>query len=292
MPDKKNEIQRRVGSYEDACRELGAHPLQPDPDLPFKRAVQFGVDDDWAEQLRRAAAHSLPPPIWLKAFPLPGLPGRPEVIAEFAAGLLLTRDGSRLTLAKPGEKPPFSARANLRWICWGDLIVANPGTLAIAPLCVGLWPGAAQQLEPGSSSFDGITTDVLRAIQPETLIRAAIERLETLADWQQHLADHHHAPIPEHNRQRLADALARAGKPRPRTGRSYPDDHYRDIALLYLNLINQGHRRRITTELAEQLNVPTPTARNWIHRARQLGYLTPAQQGQPGAHPGPNLSRF
>ena len=279
---------RRLGSYESACLELAAQPLEPDPGPPRQKVVQFG-EGDWLEEMRRAAAHGLPHPFLLKAFPLPGLPGRPEVIAEFAAELLLARTGRRLTLAAPGQRPPFSERANLRWIIWGDLIVASPGTLAIAPLSIGPWPGAAQQLEPGSRGFNGVTTDVLRAIQPETLIRATIEQLENIADWHQYLAERHNQRIPEEHRCVLTNALDRAR--RARDGRSYPDDHYRDIALLYLQLLDQGHRRRITTELAQQLNIPTSTARNWIHRARQLDYLTPAQQGQPGAHPGPRLSQ-
>ena len=245
--------------------------------------VQFGVDDDWQEQVARAAAHSLPPPLLLKAFPLPGgLPSRPEVIAEFAAELLLARTGRRLRLAEPGQRPSFSDRANLRWLCWGDLIVAAHGNLAIAQLGIGPWPGAIQQLEPGSHDFNGITTDVLRTIHPETLIRAAVERLETIDNQQHYLAGRQ-----QHDRS-FADAMQRARSPR-RDGRSYPNEHYRDIALLYLNLLSEGHRRRVTTHLAQQLGVPPATARNWIHRARQLGYLTPSRQGQPGAHAGPRL---
>jgi len=284
-----SDVQRRVGSYDDACRVLNARPLQPDVDVPRKEIVQFGVDEDWAEQLQHAAAHSLPPPIWLKAFPLSGLPGRPEVIAEFAAGLLLFRNGRRLALATPGQRPPFSDRPNLRWICWGDLIVAPRGNLALSPLAIGPWPGATQPLEPGSRGFDGITTDVLRAIRPDILIRATVDHLKDAAEWQQYLAERHHYAIPEEHRRLLADALQRAGSPPPRDGRSYPDEHYRDIARLYLDLLDQGHRRHITAELAQQLDIPTSTARNWIHRARTLGYLTPSRQGQPGAHAGPRL---
>jgi hypothetical protein len=287
---RREAVTRRLGSYERACEELGAASLRADPGLPSRPIVQFGADPDWLEQLQQAAQRGLPPPIWIKAYPLSDRPARPEVVAEFAAAVLLIREGRRLRLAQRGERPKFVDRANLRWICWGDLIVASPGALALAPLSIAPWPGAAQRLEAGAEAFTGVTSDVLRAIRPDVLIAAIVDHLEELHIAQQHRVDRHGTGSSEQARQQLAESLSRARSARRQDGRSYPDSHYRDIALLYLDLLAQGHRRRITQQLADQLGISTSTARNWIHRARQLEYITPAQQGQPGAHPGPRLT--
>jgi hypothetical protein len=221
------------------------------------------------------------------AFPLAPGPSRPHAVAEFAAELLLNRDGKRLRLAKPGERPRFSERANLRWIAWGDLIATPGGHLALGPLSIAPYPGATTNLEPGSPPYRGVTSEVLRAVPIERLIREIVAYLQTVADWQQHLADTYGWAPPADQQQLLADAVKRTRSSTRR--RKYPDDHYRDVALLYLQLLGQGQTSTPIAHLAKKLGVTTPTARNWVHRARQLGYLTQGSRGKPGAQPGPRL---
>jgi hypothetical protein len=70
--------------------------------LPFERStspVWTPAGTSTPSSRAEAAQRSLPPPIWIKAYPLAGLPDQPEVVAEFAAALLLIREGRRLRLA-------------------------------------------------------------------------------------------------------------------------------------------------------------------------------------------------
>lgn len=92
---------------------------------------------------------------------------------------------------------------------------------------------------------------------------------------------------------RLTKAASIEQLKRGRTG--YPDDHYRRIALAYLDLLAMGNRRGILNKLAEQETnrlaryVPRETVRTWVRRARELQFLTAGEPGRAGAEPGPRL---
>lgn len=83
----------------------------------------------------------------------------------------------------------------------------------------------------------------------------------------------------------------------PKRGRKgYPEDHYKRIALAYLELQNRGFGQGILTELAHQESlrrgnkVPRETVRTWVYLARyRYQFLTPGTRGQAGAMPGPRL---
>ena len=77
-------------------------------------------------------------------------------------------------------------------------------------------------------------------------------------------------------------------QPRKRGPRGHPDEHYRRVAYLYLKLYQAGARPLLVV-LGQQLQVPAETARDWVHRARELGFLSPGKQGRKGATPGPRL---
>jgi hypothetical protein len=75
--------------------------------------------------------------------------------------------------------------------------------------------------------------------------------------------------------------------------RGYPEDHYRRIALAYLALQQQGVRGS-PVRLAQDESTPArpvawQTMRDWIHRATELGFLSPGSPGRAGRSPGPNL---
>jgi hypothetical protein len=71
--------------------------------------------------------------------------------------------------------------------------------------------------------------------------------------------------------------------------RGYPDDHYRRIALAYLDLQRQGVTQGIQQRLAEQEQRQWQTIRDWVHIATKKGFLTPGSRGRAGRMPGPNL---
>jgi hypothetical protein len=83
----------------------------------------------------------------------------------------------------------------------------------------------------------------------------------------------------------------------PRPGRrAKPTEHYRRIALRYLELLKQGQRHVLKALAAEESEregraVPRETVRDWVRKATKLGYLTPGIQGRASARPGPELYR-
>jgi len=84
-------------------------------------------------------------------------------------------------------------------------------------------------------------------------------------------------------------AVVEAGKPkRGRPG--YPEEHYRRIALRYLELLKLGHRNVLVVLAAEE-GRPRETVRDWVRKATGLGYLAPGKPGRAEARPGPKLKR-
>jgi hypothetical protein len=278
---------RRIDSYESACRELHALPFEADAAAPPLTGC-LGTTVE-LENARRVAARGIAHPDTIKAYPLAGLPGRPYVVAEFAGILVLGRDGHRLRPTAGPSPPSYKDRANHQWIYWGDLVAAPAAPLSIGTFALGPWPGGDQALEETATPFHGINSQLLRALSPDMIIRLVIQRLQSLDEWQQYLRDRHGLQPSAEQEHLLEQALARARQPPQRQGSRYPDSHYRDVAILYLNLLNAGHGRRILQQLAQQLNTRRETARDWVHRARELGYLTNSHQGRPGALPGPRL---
>ena len=276
---------RQIDSYEHACELLKAQPLQPRQPLRH-RGGDFA--DMTLNEFRQLSALSLPPPVRLIAFPLGSTSQRPNTVAEFAAELLLQQEGRTLRPAEPRERPHFGERANQRWILWGDLIVAPGGHLALGPLSIGPYPGAEQQLEPGAAPYRGISAEVLRAIPIEHLIHEVVARLQEQAGWDERLHEYGWQ-TPADQRELLAETLKRLTSRTHSTPSRYPDDHYHDVAILYLELLRQGQGQKILVTLAALLGISRQTARNWVHRARQLGYLAQGTRGRAGATPGPKL---
>jgi hypothetical protein len=78
--------------------------------------------------------------------------------------------------------------------------------------------------------------------------------------------------------------------------RAKPPEHYRRIALRYLELLKQGQRHVLKALAAEESEregrtVPRETVRDWVRKATKLGYLMPGTQGRASARPGPKLYR-
>jgi hypothetical protein len=77
-------------------------------------------------------------------------------------------------------------------------------------------------------------------------------------------------------------------KPLTRGRKGYPHEHYRRIALRAVELFGEGHRD-VLARLTDEEGKPYQTVRDWIHRARSLGFLAPTKQGRADFRPGPNL---
>ena len=77
---------------------------------------------------------------------------------------------------------------------------------------------------------------------------------------------------------------------RRRGGRTpYPDDHYREVAMLCVALYADGWRRGFHQEIATRKGRETKTVAHWIRKSRKLGYLAPGEPGRASFRPGPKL---
>ena len=77
-------------------------------------------------------------------------------------------------------------------------------------------------------------------------------------------------------------------RPLTRGRKGYPQEHYQRIALRAVELFGDGHRD-VLARLADEEQKPYQTVRDWIYRARSLGFLEPTKQGRADFRPGPNL---
>lgn len=129
----------------------------------------------------------------------------------------------------------------------------------------------------------GITSTTLRSIPIGAWLAS---HRSTLADS----LDLTDVPLPEEIGQRIAELVKASKRKNPKRGRAgYPETHYQRIALLYLDLLNKGMTKGILREIARREKRQPETIRDWIHRARQLGFLSPGTPGAAGAEPGPRL---
>ena len=143
-----------------------------------------------------------------------------------------------------------------------------------------------------SSAVNGGHVSLLMELSTRETRRAVVERLHTLDVWQQYLSGRHGVDTPEAQRRLLRDAIQRARTPPAKDGRKYADSHYRDVARLYLDLLDHGHGRATIVQLARQLNVSPTTARNWVHRpTTRLPQRRPARTRRRQPRPPPPALR-
>lgn len=200
----------------------------------------------------------------------------------------------------PGEGQPPAAVALVTWVPdTGELagwqvegvLVANDERLTFHELLVR--PRNRDDGAPGA----GVTTSVLRAVPLGGLLSAAraalMEGPRQVASWEEAMGQ----PFATLKAQAEQAAAAVQGTDLKRGRKGFPDDHYRWVALKYLDLQDQGWSKGILEELAEaagphlkrEYPVARATARDWVATARARGFLTKATQGRAGADPGPNL---
>lgn len=178
-----------------------------------------------------------------------------------------------------------------QWVARGFVRADADGHLAVYRLEV--FPADVYTVGVG----DGLSSDDLRALPlgrwlEQTLATLTDEALlaQTGAGYDAILSEMGYEQ-PSAERKAWAHALAEEARSvRLRRGRrGYPEDHYRRIALAYLELQRQGVGRGIQQRLAEQEDRPWQTIRDWIHGATERGFLTPGKPGRAGRLPGPRL---
>lgn len=86
-----------------------------------------------------------------------------------------------------------------------------------------------------------------------------------------------------------ATARDRAVK-RRRGPQRYGDDHYRAVALAYIDIVNEaGTAKGVLKKVGQRLHCSPSTAGDWVVEARRRGFLAPTTPGRAEASPGPRL---
>ena len=212
-------------------------------------------------------------------------PAHPWLLAEFAANLILHRNGKKLVERQlddqPHGRPNWSDRGDLRFYYFGEIVHDDGGSLTIGALTIRPWPNAS------SAAFRGITMELLRAISPSAIVERVAKK-----------------PIlrraPEHD-QPDQNGIAWAIEPilsgAPHRGR-YPtisDERLKAYALRYLALSNEGIGRGIHKRLAAEFGITAETSREWTRKAKTRAFLSKdpkdaGRAGRAGALPGPRLA--
>jgi hypothetical protein len=194
-------------------------------------------------------------------------PGQPDQAIGAYSQRLEPKADEWITGEESGVAVP---QPYLGWIAYGLLTVEH-GHLTIATM----------RLATLGERRDGVTSVLIRRVRVDAILQAARERLVDTTfgdlaggDW-------------AHQAHAVKEAMHGVELKRGREG--YPADHYRKIALRALQLQAEHGARGVRQRLAEAEGRPPETVRDWIKRARQLGYLAPATPGRAGYVPGPNL---
>jgi hypothetical protein len=168
------------------------------------------------------------------------------------------------------------------WLVRG-VIARNPasGLLDVRRLSVEPWRHESE-----------VTGRVLRAVRPAEVRAAALAQLRFEGTEPfVYFGGARKRPVrvfPPSEQKARGDLIAAASHPRKRGRPPRPEAHYRDVALEYLE-IYEGGSRTVLKELAERRGIPRQTVRDWVARARQIGYLAPGKQGRAGGTPGARL---
>jgi hypothetical protein len=131
----------------------------------------------------------------------------------------------------------------------------------------------------------GVTSRTLRSIPLGSILRDVRERVasepDLVAVWEQW------GGRASTGAKRLAAKVAKdVGRRVP--GEPYSDDHYRQVALVRLELERRGSTS-VTKDMAGRLGVSEQTVKDWTRKATERGFLTPGVRGRRGRLPGPKL---
>jgi len=236
----------------------------------FEEAVRLLDDDIWAGGTPASAVRAI----------VVSDAKAPEIEAEFAFRLVLIRQGRRLRERHRAD-PRFRrrSRVNLWWIGWGHLERAADGAVVIGSLAIA---PRHRDDSPRSDVALGVTAEVLRTVSPARILAEAVAHIEISARGLEAIESRGGPAMPDAQR----TVLERVKSARPR--RRVPDEEIEAIANRYLALYRSGVKRPLP-EIANEFGITREKARDRVHRARKMGFLTGGTQGRAGASPGPNL---
>lgn len=196
-----------------------------------------------------------------------------DEFAEFAAGFL----------SKPMPSSPAEP-----W-CVRGILCRNPkGPPIVAELIVEHF-----RIDEDGARAE-VTGTLLRDLSLATIRDDALAKLPWIQLGREAMAEDDSWGVTAEEVEQARRAAREAAK-RKRGRPGHPDEHYRRIALRYLELVER-HRNVLVVLAAEESErlgrkVPRETVRDWVRKATEpeRGYLAPGKPGRAEVRPGPNL---
>lgn len=262
MANTRGAVRRRIRSREEAKAALFDPGPKNEPPrthtLPGGRREHDVLDPDlvWADP-------------GIKVFPF-SVKSDPSVFAQVV--------GQRWVDVTPPKVGVTRKRHGC--IYWGLLARDQYGAIVVAELAVApLYPAA-------------LSATMLRSLKVDRIVELARQRILDDEEWLDVAPElQFDLPSPERIEEikKLGRQAARQAARRGRPGN--PPEFYRAFALEALQLQGEvGKTRGLRPILAERRHVEIGTIRDWLRRARDLGYLAPAEGwGVAGFKAGPNL---
>ena len=209
----------------------------------------------------------------------------PEIVAEFAAEVVLSPNGRELFKYDAARRLRRNEMVNVLWIAYGPIVESSDGALVIGQLSVG--PALGTELaRDGDDPLLGVRTGLLRVLSPPRLLAQAVEYLRSQKHWLEGMERRGGRPMPTTQAAAL-ERVSRGGAPKSKVSH----DQIAAIAEAYVTLYRFGVRNP-SIELAGRFGLTREQVRDRIHRARTMGYLAPTKQGRIGADPGPKLLAY
>ena len=210
-----------------------------------------------------------------------------DLVAEFAALLVLRRDGGHLQTNPAGTPLRLAETGNALWIVYGSIVKAVDEALVLGALSL----GPAFDLQTGERGNDaalGVTAELLRLLSPTKLLSQTIEYLERPQRLLAPITSSHEEPDSDER-----DASSeKSDRPTPPVGRArrtaITEELLAEMASRYVTLYRRGQRQPLP-QLAREFGITRSQARDRIHRARQQGWLEPGRERRAGGEPGRRL---
>ena len=144
-------------------------------------------------------------------------------------------------------------------------------------------------LEPWDQDGPEVSSDVTHRLRVALLRDRALDSLRREPESLQ-VAERFGMKVTAKDRHTAVDLAAKAtGQTRKGRPPLFGPEHYADLARECIALYRQGHRG-IRATIAKERNVSEATVRDWVRRARELGYLAESKHGKADYRPGPNLT--
>jgi hypothetical protein len=144
-------------------------------------------------------------------------------------------------------------------------------------------------LEPWHEEGPEVTSEVTHRVRVALVRDRALEQLRLEPQLLRLAEIGARVRVTTQDRHAAEELAGKAGSRKRGRPPLYGPEHYAHIARECIALYRQG-QRGIRATLARKHNVSEARIRDWIKRARELGFLAESKHGKADYRPGPNLT--